>query len=62
MGETALTAAVVQRQRSAVRLLLEAGADPDKSDAAGYSAREYAQRDPRARDILTMIEAKKPEK
>ena len=37
------------------------GADPDKADhAAGYSARDYAQRDPRARDILRMIESKKP--
>jgi hypothetical protein len=42
-------------------MLLEAGANPDKTDhAAGYSARDYAQRDPRARDILKLIETKKP--
>ena len=61
MGETALITAVVQRQRPVVRMLLAAGANPDKTDtAAGYSARDYAKRDPRAREILQMIEAKKP--
>jgi ankyrin repeat protein len=61
MGETALITAVVQRQPTIVRQLLQAGADPDKTDtAAGYSAREYAQRDNRARDIQQMIQAKKP--
>ena len=60
-GETALIAAVHQRQLPIVRLLLEAGADPDKADsAAGLSARDYAKRDPRARQILQVIEAKKP--
>ena len=44
-----------------VRLLLEAGANPDRSDsAAGYSARDYAARDARARDILKLIDDKKP--
>ena len=63
MGETPLIVAVQQRQLGAVRLLLEAGANPDKTDnAAGYSARDYAKRDTRARDILTMIEAAKPTK
>ena len=63
MGETALIAAVMQRQTAAVRRLLEAGADPDKADtSAGYSARDYALRDTRARDILRLIEAKKPKK
>jgi ankyrin repeat protein len=61
MGETALITAVVQRQAPIVKVLLSAGADPDKQDtAAGYSARDYAQRDPRARDILQLINAKKP--
>jgi ankyrin repeat protein len=61
MGETALIVAVQQRKTPLVRLLLGAGADPDKTDsAAGYSARDYAQRDPRARDILQLIQAKKP--
>ena len=61
MGETALIASVQQRQTPIVRLLLAAGADPDRSDAAaGYSARQYAERDTRARDILQMINNTKP--
>ena len=61
MGETPLIIAVQQRQTQIVKMLLEAGADPDKSDAAaGYSAREYAARDNRGRQILQLIEAKKP--
>jgi ankyrin repeat protein len=60
MGETALIVAVQQHQVPIVRLLLAKGADPDKADhAAGYSARDYAARDPRAREILKMIEEKK---
>ena len=60
-GETALIAAVQARQLPVVRLLLSAGANPDKTDALqGFSAREYAARDPRARDILKAIETKKP--
>jgi uncharacterized protein len=58
MGETALIQAVQQRQIAAVRLLLENGADPDWRDAAaGYSAREYAKRDTRNREILAAIES-----
>jgi ankyrin repeat protein len=61
MGETPLIIAVQQREVPIVRLLLNAGANPDKTDhAAGYSARDYATRDPRARDILKLIEDKKP--
>ena len=61
MGETPLIVAVQQRDTAIVRLLLNAGANPDKTDnAAGYSARDYASRDPRARDILKLIEDKKP--
>jgi ankyrin repeat protein len=61
MGETALIAAVQQRQAPIVRILLAAGANPDKTDAAqGFSARQYAERDNRGREILRMIEAKKP--
>ena len=44
-----------------VKLLLDAGADPDRTDnVAGYSARDYASRDPRSRDILKLINDKKP--
>jgi ankyrin repeat protein len=61
MGETALIVAVQQRQIHIVKLLLGAGANPDKADsAAGLSARDYAVRDTRSRQILQLIEAKKP--
>lgn len=60
-GETALIFAVQQRQPRIVEALLRAGADPDKADhVAGFSARDYAARDPRARDIAKIIETKKP--
>jgi len=61
MGETPLIIAVQLRNVPMVKLLLEAGANPDKPDsAAGYSARDYAKRDTRSREILKLIEAKKP--
>jgi ankyrin repeat protein len=61
MGETPLIIAVQQRNRAAVAKLLAAGANPDKADsAAGYSARDYAKRDTRSREILRLIESSKP--
>lgn len=58
MNETALIIAVQGRHTPIVKLLLEAGADPDRPDsAAGYSARDYARRDTRSREILKLIEA-----
>lgn len=61
MGETPLIVAVQQRQALAVKRLLAAGANPDEADsAAGLSARDYAERDSRSRQILQLIEAKKP--
>jgi ankyrin repeat protein len=61
MGETPLIIAVQQRQVALVKVLLAAGANPDKSDsAAGLSARDYAKRDGRSREIIQAIEAKKP--
>ncbi len=62
-GETALIVAVQQRQPRLVKMLLEAGANPDKTDhAAGYSARDYAKRDTRSRELLKLIETVKSTK
>ncbi|MGI8931385.1 MAG: ankyrin repeat domain-containing protein [Sphingomicrobium sp.] len=62
-GETALIVAVQQRQRRLVEMLLKAGANPDKADhAAGYSARDYAKRDTRSRELLKLIETVKSTK
>lgn len=59
-GETPLIVAVQQRRPRVVELLMEAGADADKTDhAAGYSARDYAKRDTRNRDLLRLIETVK---
>ena len=63
LGETALIVAVQQRQPGIVRMLLEAGANPDKTDyASGYSARDYAKRDNRSTEILKLIETVKARK
>jgi uncharacterized protein len=63
LGETALIVAVQQRQPTIVKMLLEAGADPDKQDhASGYSAREYAKRDNRSTEIARLIESIKTKK
>ena len=63
LGETALIVAVQQRQPGIVRMLLEAGANPDETDhASGYSAREYAKRDNRSSEILKLIETVKARK
>jgi ankyrin repeat protein len=61
LGETPLIVAVQLRQVAMIKFLLNHGADPDKVDAAqGFSARQYAERDNRNRQILQLIEAKKP--
>jgi ankyrin repeat protein len=60
LGETALIIAVQQRHAAIVKLLIEAGADPDRADAAaGLSARDYAKRDARSRELLALIEGTK---
>ena len=57
-GETALILAVQLRNPEAVRALLMAGANPDKTDSrAGYSARDYAKQDGRASAIAAIIES-----
>jgi ankyrin repeat protein len=63
LGETALIVAVQQRQTAIVRMLLEAGASPDRTDhASGYSARDYARRDNRSTEMLKLIETVKSKK
>lgn len=60
LGETALIVAVQQRHSAIVSTLLKLGANPDKRDhAAGYSARDYAARDSRTKDMLRLIETVK---
>lgn len=57
-GETALIRAVQLRDLAMVRLLLKAGANPDKQDTiAGQSARDYAAGDFRNPQILEAITA-----
>lgn len=60
LGETALIAAVQQRHAAIVSTLLKLGANPDRRDyAAGFSARDYAMRDSRSKDMLKLIETVK---
>ena len=62
-GETALIIAVQNHHVQAVKRLLEAGADPARTDSSsGLSAREYAARDRRSNEILKLIDTvkKKP--
>ncbi|MEO6580526.1 MAG: ankyrin repeat domain-containing protein [Sphingomicrobium sp.] len=60
LGETALIVAVQQRNVRMTSTLLELGANPDKPDhASGYSARDYAKRDSRSREMLRLIETLK---
>ncbi len=60
-GESPLIRAVQNRDLASVRVLLAAGANPNRPDnAAGLSARDYATRDPRAAMILKEIVDAKP--
>jgi ankyrin repeat protein len=60
-GETALIIAVQRGNARMVKQLLERGANPDRTDSvAGYSARDYANRNSRAREIQKLINDKKP--
>jgi ankyrin repeat protein len=61
-GETALIKAVHMRDAASVQLLLQAGADPDRTDnLAGLSARDYAARDIRSGPIAKAL-AEAPKK
>ena len=58
-GETALILAVQTKNVAMVRLLVKNGASPDKTDhIAGLSARDYAKRDDRTRQLLSILDAK----
>ncbi len=59
LGETPLIVAVQQRSSAMVRTLLKLGANPDRSDHAGYSARDYAKRDNRSKEMLQLIDTVK---
>jgi ankyrin repeat protein len=51
---------VQARQLPIVKLLLEKGADPDKTDNfQGRSARDYAKQNTRDRELLALIESSK---
>ncbi|PZU44685.1 MAG: hypothetical protein DI568_15170 [Sphingomonas sp.] len=61
-GETPLIKAVHMRDATSVQYLLNAGADPDRTDnLAGMSAREYAARDIRNGPIAKLL-AEAPKK
>jgi uncharacterized protein len=56
-GETPLIAAVHARDTGMMRMLLKAGADPDRTDSSGRSARDYALAEGRNSPLLGEIEA-----
>ena len=55
-GETPLISAVHRRDTALVRLLLKAGANPDRADNSGRSARDYAMLNGRSSALLSEIE------
>jgi hypothetical protein len=56
-GETPLILAVQRRDVPMVQLLFSRGADPKRTDnASGYSALDYAKRDPRGAPIVKLLE------
>jgi ankyrin repeat protein len=56
-GETPLITALHRRDIAMMRILLKAGADPDRSDNSGRSARDYATLDGRGSPLLGEVEA-----
>lgn len=62
-GETALIHGVLTHNPAIVTALLEAGADPDRSDNVGMSARDYAARETRYPRVAKLLaDAKKVER
>ena len=59
-GETPLILAAQRRDMPMVQLLIGRGADPKRTDnAAGYSAIDYAKRDPRGAAMVKLLEAER---
>lgn len=56
-GETPLIMAVHRRAIGMMRILLKAGADPDRADNSGRSARDYALLDGKGSQLVSEIEA-----
>ncbi|MET1754461.1 ankyrin repeat domain-containing protein [Novosphingobium sp. RD2P27] len=56
-GETPLIAAVHRRDLELAKLLLRAGADPDRADNSGRSARAYATMEGQSNAMLSAIES-----
>lgn len=56
-GETPLISAVHQRNTTLMKILLEGGADPDRADNSGRSARDYAMLDGKNGILVETIEA-----
>lgn len=56
-GETPLISAVHRRHTGLLRILLKAGADPDRADNSGRTARDYAKLDGNNSPLLQEIEA-----
>jgi ankyrin repeat protein len=56
-GETPLISAVHQRNTTLIKILLEGGADPDRADNSGRSARDYAMLDAKKDLLLETITA-----
>lgn len=55
-GETPLISAVHRHDIAIMRMLLKAGADPDRSDNSGRSARDYAELEGRASSLVQEID------
>jgi ankyrin repeat protein len=55
-GETPLITAVHRRDIAIMRLLLKAGADPDRADNSGRSARDYAMLEGKSSTLVAEIE------
>jgi ankyrin repeat protein len=56
-GETPLISAVHRRDIGMMRILLRAGADPDRKDNSGRSARDYASLDGHNGPLVSEIDA-----